>query len=118
MASFPTLTTGAAVLHPLQQAIHAPARVLEFGDYTTQRFPLSAPLRRMTLQLDGISYTDYVSVRNFFEARNGAFEATWDITVSGSTYSYMAFDADELAAVENTDRQFSISIPVRQVRKN
>lgn len=118
MASFPTLTTGAPVLLGLQLAYHTPCRALQFGDMSEQRFVLSAPLQRLTLRLDGLNITDYVAVRDFFEARKGAFDATWDITVSGTTYSYLAFDTDELVAVENVDRQFTITLPVRQVRKN
>jgi hypothetical protein len=118
MASFPTLASGAAVLLPLTQTLHSPVRILQFGDFSTQRFRLSATLRRFQLQLDGLSYADYVSVRDFFEARKGAFDSTWDLTVSGTTYSYLAFESDELAAVENSDSQFTMTIPIRQVRKN
>lgn len=118
MASFPTLTTGAAVLLGVQLAYRTPCRSLQFGDMSQQRFVISATLQKLTLQLDGLNLVDYVQVRDFFEACKGAFDATWDLTISGTTYSYLAFDTDELSAVENVDRQFTITLPVRQVRKN
>ena len=117
MASFPTLFSGVVSLYPLTQGSRIPVQILQFSDFSEQRFKQSAELARFTLTLDDLSATDKATVVTFFETAKGSFDATWDITVSGNTYSYMAFASDELQCTES-DGGWSLNVACVQTRKN
>jgi hypothetical protein len=115
MASFPTLSTGTAVLEPLVQSISIPMRIVQFGDFTEQRYRLRAALRRFTLNFMGISKADMQSILSFFEDCKGAYDKTWDLAVNTETFSNLAFDTDELRAEEVELNIFNLSFHVVQV---
>ena len=117
MASFPALFSGVVSLYPLTQGSRIPVQILQFSDFSEQRFKQSAELARFTLTLDDLSATDKATVVTFFETTKGSFDATWDITVSGSTYSYMAFASDELQCTEG-DAGWTLTVACVQTRKN
>lgn len=118
MASFPSLSHGSAALYPLTAGQRYPARILQFGDDGEQRFRLSAPLRKFRLVYEQISAADVATVRTFFDSMKGAFDATWDLTIAGTTYSYLAFETDALVVTERSVNLFDIALDIRQVRKN
>lgn len=117
MASFPALYSGIVSLYPLSHTRRQPVTVLQFSDFSEQRWKRSAPLSAFTLTVENLSATDKATVVSFFESTKGGFDSTWDITVSGATYSYMVFDADALTCTENEDG-WTITAPCHQTRKN
>lgn len=118
MASFPALFSGVVSLYPLTQASRIPVQVLQFSDFSEQRWKQCSELARFSLSLDSISATDKATIVSFFEVTKGSFDATWDITVSGTTYGYMAFESDELQCMESDDGLWRLTVSCVQTRKN
>lgn len=117
MANFPTPFNGAAALYPATIARRFPVAVLKFTDGTEQRYRQSAAVDRLVLDLSQITKAEKDSIVDFFETCKGSFDATWSITLDGSTYPYMAFAGDELKPVETENGIWSLSIPIVQTRK-
>lgn len=117
MADFPTPFAGAAALYPLTQEKRFPVTVLQFSDFTEQRYVRSAGLSRFRLQLTGISKAAKDDIVDFFETCKGTFDATWSIEIAGVIYDYMAFADDTLAAVES-EQGWSLNVDLVQTRKN
>jgi len=118
MASFPTPFGGVAALYPVVIAKRYPVAILQFTDGTEQRYRQAAAVHRLTLRLDQITGTEKTAIVDFFNTCKGSFDATWDITLAGVTYSYMQFASDDLAATENEDRTWSVTVEILQTRKN
>jgi hypothetical protein len=116
MASFPTLSTGSTVLYPLTQSISRPAAVLQFEDGKEQRWKAHVPTSKFTLQLSEITWADVQAVLTLFSSMKGRYDATWDITIAGTTYSHLMFVDDELTWEERAEGQFTMTIPIRQAR--
>ena len=117
MATFPTPFAGQAALYPLTASKRFPVSVLQFTDFTEQRWVRSAGLNRFRLQLAGISKDAKDDIVTFFEDCKGSFDATWSIEVAGVTYDYVAFADDTLVAVES-EQGWSITVELVQTRKN
>ncbi len=118
MASFPALFSGSVSLYPLTRGRRMPVAIQEWSDFSEQRWRRSAELARIQLTFDDVATADKEAIVTFFEERKGSFDATWDITVGGSTYSYMAFDSDELTCPESTPGLWSLQLTAVQTRKN
>lgn len=120
MASFPALFSGSVSLYPLTRSRRFPVEIQQWSDFTEQRWVRSAELQlsRIQLTIDDVNATDKAAIVSFFEGRKGSFDATWDITIGGTTYEYLAFDSDELACTESTDGLWSIRVTAVQTRKN
>jgi hypothetical protein len=116
MASFPQLFSGSAALYPVQRSTRRATRVLEFNDFSERRWKNGPTLEAFVLALNDVSLADMLSLRSFFDDRKGGFDATWDITLAGMTYSNMAFAIDTFEAQERAANLFSISLPIRQVK--
>jgi hypothetical protein len=118
MASFPALFSGSVSLYPLTRGRRFPVAIQQWSDYSEQRWVQSAEVSRFQLTIDDVNATDKGSIVTFFEGRKGSFDATWDITIGGTTYNYLAFEDDELACTEATDGLWSIRVAAVQTRKN
>lgn len=118
MASFPTPFSGEPALYPATVGKRYQVTVHKFDDATEQRYRQSAGVHRLTLTLDGITKSEKDSVVDFFNDSKGSFDATWDITLGGVLYDYMAFADDEIAAVERENGVWSLTVQVVQTRKN
>lgn len=118
MADFPQLFGGQAALYPLQTEKRFDVTVLQFSDFTEQRFVRSAGLNRFSLRLAGMSTAEKQDILDFFETTKGSYDATWTLTIAGTDYDYMAFAADQMSCVEGEDGTWSIACEVVQTRKN
>jgi len=118
MASFPTLSSGAVALDPVRHVTKYPVRVIEFNDDSTQRWKQSAALSEFELAFTDLSAADRDTLQTFFDSVKGAYDSTWDITIGGTLYSYMAFDDDAPRWSEKTAESWDVSFKIRQTRKN
>jgi hypothetical protein len=118
MASFPALFSGAVSLYPLTRGRRFPVAIQQWSDFTEQRWVQSAELSRFRLTIDDVDAADKATIISFFEGRKGSFDSTWDITIGGTTYSYLAFESDELSCTESTEGLWSIQVSAIQTRKN
>lgn len=118
MASFPALFSGVVSLYPLTRGRRQPVEIQQWSDFTEQRFVQSAEVARFQLTIDDIDATDKATIVAFFATTKGSFDATWDITIGGVTYDYMAFEDDELTCTEAADGLWSIRVAAVQTRKN
>lgn len=118
MASFPNLSSGKPAMYPAMFAQEHRVVVNTFADGTEQRWRRRAPLSRWTLTYTDISAVDVATLWAFFNACKGAFDSTWDVTISGITYSYCCFDTDEFAVTESKPGRYNVTLVIRQVRKS
>src|SRR5687768_8308563 len=113
MASFPALFSGSAALYPLTEESRIPAGILQFTDFTEQRFVRGANLARFVLVFDGIRKEDRDAIEDFFGDRKGGFDATWDLTLGGVTYQNMCFESDDFYCRETEPELWTVTLPVR-----
>ncbi len=118
MASFPTPFSGQPALYPTTIAYRRPVSIQQFTDGTEQRFRRCAQLNGFTLTLSEITKAEKDLVVTFFNDNKGSFDSTWNITLGGTLYDYMAFASDEIAPVERTNGVWSLSVQLVQTRKN
>jgi hypothetical protein len=102
-------------MYPVEIGYTSPARVLEFGDGTEQRFRMRPKAARFRLSLDGISAADVSTVRTFFEACKGRFDTTWSLTIGGTTWTGLGFMSDEFQATETQRLRWRVSLDVEKV---
>lgn len=118
MAAFPTPFAGVSTLYPLTTAKRYPVGVLKFDDGTEQRFRQCAGLNSFTLALDQITGDEKDAIVDFFETSKGSFDATWDLVIGATTYSYMAFADDKISATQGESGAWSLTVRLVQTRKN
>ncbi len=116
--AFPTPFAGVSALYPLTTAKRYPVGILKFTDGTEQRFRQAAGLQSFTLALDQITTDEKDAIVDFFETCKGSFDATWDLVISLTTYSYMAFADDKISATQGENGAWSLTIRLVQTRKN
>ena len=73
---------------------------------------------RFVIALEGITKDDRDDLQEFFDDAKGGFDATWDITVGGVTYSYMVFDSDSFECQEVEAEHWNVTLACSQARKN
>lgn len=115
MASFPTLYSSTIALYPVTRTAHRGVQVLEFTNFTEQRWKNGAPLEAFTLQFSDMPLADMLTLRAFFDARKGGFDSTWDLTLGGVTYSNMVFESDSFDSVERFGG-YSVTLTAKQVK--
>ncbi len=91
--------------------------VVEFLDGSSQRWAGQDGLAAFQLTFANLEGYDVANVLEFFRSMKGRFDATWDLTLAGTTYPNLAFDQDELGATETLPNRFSFTLRVMQVRK-
>ena len=116
MASFPTFSFGAVSLWPVTETTRRATAALQFTDFTEQRWKRGPTLKAFVLVLEDMQYADIATARSFFDARKGGFDATWDLTIGGTTYQNMCFVEDSLVDHMTHGGLRAASIQVRQVR--
>lgn len=116
MASFPAIYSGSISLYPLTRTTHRATTVQEFTDFTEQRWKCGPTLEAFELVFEGVRLADMLTIRTFFDGRKGGFDATWDITLAGVTYSHMVFDGDVFETTETAGGLYSFKLPCKQVR--
>jgi hypothetical protein len=116
MASFPTLKSGTVSCYGLQRTASFATEVAEFLDDTEQRFRVRPPLARFTLVFKDIEGYDLNRVRAFWISTKGAFDATWDLTIAGVTYSNLCFEGDLFSPNEQKQNRYSLELKVLQVK--
>jgi hypothetical protein len=115
MATFPTLLSGhASVRYPLTESTRRGVQVLEFTDFSEQRWRTGPTLKAFTLSFTDLRWDDVVTLRAFFDARKGSFEP-FELTIAGDTHQYVVFVNDTFEASEN-DGAWAVELPVRQIR--
>lgn len=118
MATFPTPFAGKSALYPVTIAKRYPVAVLKFTDATEQRYRQSAAVSRFVLQIDQSTRAEKDAITDFFETVKGSFDATWDMTLGGVFYNYLAFADDKLTATESSNGIWSLTANILQTRKN
>ena len=118
MASFPTLQSGQVTMYPTTRVVECVTQVVSFCDDSEQRWPGRAALASFTLQFTDIDGYDLSTLLDFFRTTKAKFDTTWDITIGGTTYQHMMFDADEFTFTENKPNLYKLSLPCKQWRKN
>lgn len=116
MPDFPTPFDGAAALYPVTQARRFPVAVLKFSDGSEQRYRQSAGVDRLVLELGEITKAEKDAIMDFAADCKGSF-TTFDITLDGEVFPYMAFAEDDFRPVEKESGVWSMSIPLVQTRK-
>lgn len=116
MASYPTLSSGRTFLAPLVRTTRYPVRTLTFADGSEQRFRVAPPLERFALRHDGITTADRDSLFTFFAGRKGDYDAV-ELTMNGTTYTYLKIDEPTIAATQRADHLWDVSLVLRQWRK-
>lgn len=115
MATFPTLLSGhASVRYPLTESTRIGVQVLEFTDFSEQRWRTGATLTAFTLSFGDLRWDDVATLRAFFDARKGSFEP-FELTIAGDTYQHVVFVNDTFEASENGGA-WSVELPVRQIK--
>lgn len=118
MASFPALRSGQVTMYGATRERVYSTKVVRFVNDTEQRWAETAGLARFILTFTHIDGWDLANVLEFFRSNKGRFDSTWDITLAGVTYSYMAFDQDEFVWSETKPNRFSATLRLVQVRAN
>lgn len=114
MASFPTPFGGVVTLYPLTEMDRRPTKILQFSDFSEQRWRQCSGMARFVLQMDRITYAEASAVKTFFDSAKGGFDNTWDIAIGGVTYDNMAFETDVFELKESERGIYSLRLPCRQ----
>ena len=115
MSQFPTLTTGVISMTPTTIGTGFSTRVMRFCDDTEQRWAARGQHCVFVLTFTDISGFDLANLLDFFRSVKGRFDATWTLTINGTTYSNMALDSDDFAVVEQRPNCFSLQVSCKQV---
>lgn len=116
MASFPVLSSGSVAQYPLADTRAYRTVVHQFENDKEQRYTSRVALREFTLTFAHISEADYTLIEEFFDARAGGFDSTWDITVNGTLVPNCSFVEDSLVRTEARPGYVSLVIRIRQTR--
>jgi len=116
MAAYPTLSSGRTFLAPLMRATRYPVRVLPFADGSEQRFRIAPPLERFALKHEGITTADRDLLAAFFAGRKGDY-GDIELTMNGTTYTYLRLEAPAFAATQRADHLWDVTLALQQWRK-
>lgn len=116
MASFPVLSSGSVAQYPLTESRVYGTTIHKFENDKEQRYASRVALHEYVLTFNNISEADYTLIEEFFDARAGMFDATWDITLNGTLVPNLTFAEDALTRTENKPGYVSVVIRVRQTK--
>ena len=114
MTQLPTLTTGGVTMTPAALGSDFATRAMRFCDDAEQRWTSRGQYGVLVLTLANISGFDLSTVRDFLRTAKGRFDATWSLTINGTTYSNMVLDSDDLAVTEQKPNIFNLQVKCRQ----
>jgi hypothetical protein len=115
MTQFPTLTTGVVTMTPATLGVGFTTRVMRFCNDVEQRWASRGQFGVFVLTLTNISGFDLSNIRDFFRTVKGRFDATWSLTINGTTYNNMILDSDDLVVTEQRPNLFNLQVKCRQV---
>jgi hypothetical protein len=105
MATFPTLKTGAVAQYPLPVSTRHSTQAVQFLDGSRQTFQLyPAPLRRWSVQLDGLDETELDLFISFVEGQGGTPFSFTD-PVSGSVVANCMISGNETSVTRENSGQ-------------
>ncbi len=116
------LSSGSAVKYPLTRHRRQRAAVATFLDMSEQRFAKGSPLDDFELSFTKIPTADKDLWRDFFNARKGSFDTSWELTIedppgSTTTFSNLQFvPRQQFEAKEESTGLWSFSLKIRQTR--
>lgn len=116
MPSFPTLRRGGVTHYGATTENRLVTRVVPFEDDSEQRWKVVPKSFACNLVFNNLDGYDLANVLEFRRSMKGRFDATWDITIGGVTYSNMAFEEDDFAPQETRPNQFSLTLKCIQTR--
>ena len=90
-------------------------RVIRFCDDSEQRWVTRCPYSTFVLLLKDIDGYDLSQVLAFFRTVQGRYNATWTLTINGTTFPTMMLDSDDLPAVENRQNLYTLQVKCRNV---
>jgi len=82
MPAFPALSSGTVGKYPITRSRTFRTQVYFHTDLTEQRFAKGAGLDSFNLVFTHVTTVDKDLVRTFFNARQGAFDTTWTLTLN------------------------------------
>jgi hypothetical protein len=91
-------------------------RVMRFCNDAEQRWTSRGQFGVFVLTFTNISGFDLSNIRDFFRTAKGRFDATWSLTIDGTTYSNMILDSDDLVVTEQRPNRFNLQVKCRQVQ--
>lgn len=123
MAEYPVTKSGVVkVKYPLTRSRKFRTTVLVSIDTSEQRFSKASPVAGFQLSYTNVSLADKNLVRDFFNARQGALDTTWSMTLpdptpdAPTTYTSLQFlPGQTFEAVESNPGYWSFSLTFRQV---
>ncbi len=114
------MTSGAIAKYPLTRRKSYRTSVLTSVDMSEQRFSKGSVLAAFDLLFTSVSTADKNTVRDFFDARQGTFDTTWDITFDDPpgtpvTYLHLQFmPGQNFEATEVKTGRWNFNLKVRQ----
>lgn len=121
--AFPVISGGSVAKYPLTRHRIQRGAIATFLDFSEQRFSKGVPLNDFELTWSKIPTADKDAIRDFFNARLGAFDTTWQITIedppgSPTTFQHMQFiPKQQFEAKEESTGLWSFSLKIRQTRR-
>jgi hypothetical protein len=128
MALFPTISSGSVMCYSSSFGTEYLTGIVRFVNDSEQRWAERAPLARATLVFADISSYDLSTLQGFWQSYKGmyvdaALSNVFELSftdASGNSYDwkYCIFEQNDFTATETKPGCFSLSLKVRQVRKN
>jgi len=129
MALFPTLSSGFVFYYSSSFGQEYLSEVVRFVNDSEQRWAERAPLARVTMVFTDISSYDVSVLESFWLSYKGqyvdaaltnVFELQFtDVSGNAYDFKYCIFDQNDFSPTENQKPgRFSLTLKVRQVRKN
>ena len=115
MSVFPTLSSGVMSMTPTTIGSWYETRVVRFCDDTEQRFVTRLPFSTFLLNFTKINGYDLSALLAFFRTVKGQYDASWTLTINGTTYPTMMLDSDDFTMTELTPNYFTLQVKCRNV---
>jgi len=123
VASLPNLRSGSPFKHPLTRVHKYRVGVAVALDTTEQRWSKDSHLEEFDLNWPSISTHDKNTLQDFYNARQGSVDTTWDATLedpigSPTTFTHLQFVPGTPFTARNFQfDRWQVQLKVRQMRK-
>jgi hypothetical protein len=114
--TLPTVHNGAVALYPVNRHRATLTSVVQFCDFSEQRWKERPPLFTGVLAYTKLSSVDRAALAAFFAAQKGQFDHTWNFVMAGVNYTNLCFTDDKLQFTESTPTLWSCTLNVRQTQ--
>lgn len=121
-AVFPALATGVVGKYPITRGHRYRTQIYTSVDMSEQRFSKGVPLEEFNLVFTRVTTTDKETCRTFFNARKGAFDTTWTLTLTdtdGTPVTWVGLQfmpGQKFEATETHHGLWDFQLRVRQTR--